>query len=258
MKQNLLILTVSILLVSSCTSMKQLGYLNNLPKPSSEETFTMNIPDYKLQQRDVLYITAKAMTPDGMITDYLSSGTSGSTQQDASEGYLSGYVVNREGNITIPVVGTIKLGGLTLEETRKLVQTFVDKVFNNSTVECKLRSFKVTIIGEVKSPGIILIYSNYLTVLEAIGRAGGISDFGNRHKILVIRPVDKETKTFSLNLQDKQIITSDAYFLLPNDVVIVQPTRQKIFNLNTPTIAFLMSSISAAISTTLLLIYLIK
>jgi polysaccharide biosynthesis/export protein len=258
MKHNLIILTAALFLVSSCTSMKKLGYLNNLPKPNSEETFTMDIPDYKLQLRDILYITAKAMTPDGMITDYLSSGSSGSTQQDASEGYLSGYVVNQEGNITIPVVGTIKIGGLTLEETRKLIQSFVDKVFNNSTVECKLRSFKVTVIGEVKSPGIILNYSNYLTVLEAIGRVGGIGDYGDRHNILVIRPVDRETKTFSLNLQDKKILTSGAYFLLPNDVVIVQPTRQKIFNLNTPTIAFLMSSISATISTTLLLIYLIK
>ena len=258
MKQNLLILIAATLLVSSCTSMKQLGYLNNLPKPNSEETFTMDIPDYKLQPRDILFITAKAMTSEGIITDFLLSGSSGGTQQDASSGYLTGYNINQEGNIIIPVVGTIKVGGLTLDDTRKLVQAYVDKVFNNTTVDCRLQSFKFTVIGEVKSPGTIINYSNYLTVLEAIGRAGEVGDYGDRHKILVVRQVEKETKTFSINLQDKQIITSGAYFLLPNDVVIVQPTRQKIFNMNTPTIGFVMSAFSSSISMILLLIYLFK
>ena len=136
-----------------------------------------------------------------------------------------------------------------------MIQTYVDKVFKNTTVDCKLLSFKFTVIGEVTcSRDHILNYNNYLTVLEAIGRAGGVGDFGNRHKILVVRPVDKGTKTFTLNLQDKQILSSEAYFLLPNDVVIVQPLSQKIFNLNLPTISFIISSFTGAVSMTLLLI----
>ena len=254
MKHLTPILTLAFILATSCTSQKKLAYLYNLPETGGESTFPIDIPDYKIQPRDVLYITVKAMTTDGRITDFLSTGSATMSPQGESGGFLYGYNVNQDGNIIIPVVGTIKVIGLSLDEARNLIQTFVDKVFNNSTVDCKLLSFKYTVIGEVNSPGTFINYNNYLTVLEAIGRAGGIGNFGNRHKVLVVRPIDKGTKTFTINLQDKQILSSSGYFLLPNDVVIVQPLGQKIFNLNLPTIAFIISSVTSSVTLTLLLI----
>lgn len=248
------ILIVVLLLASSCTSQKKLAYLNNLPETGGEETFPMDIPDYKIQPRDILYITIKAMNPDGRIVDFLSSGSSSSSIQSESGGFLFGYDVNQEGDIKIPAIGTLKVMGLSLEEARKLIQDSTDMVFKNSTLECKLLSYKFTVIGEVNNPGTYINYNNYLTVLEAVGRAGGVGDFGNRNEILVIRPVDKGTKTYKLDLQDKKILTSDAYFLLPNDVVIVQPLSQKIFNLNLPTIAFIISTVTSTITMTLLLL----
>jgi polysaccharide biosynthesis/export protein len=257
MKQILLILAAILLGVSSCTSQKKLAYLNNLPETGGEETFTLEIPDYRIQPRDILYITVKAMAPDGTIKDFLnSSGNAiGSTgAQGESTGYFSGYDVKLDGNIDIPVLGQIAVGGLTLAETKKVLQELVDKVFNNSTVECKLLSFKFTLLGEVRSPGTYFNFNNYLTVLEAVGRAGGVSDFGDRSKVLVVRTIEKGTKTFRLNLQDKNILSSEAYFLLPNDVVIVQPLNQKIFNMNLPTISFILTTITSTITMTLLLI----
>jgi polysaccharide export outer membrane protein len=255
------ILVFAIFLASSCTSQKKLAYLNNLPVPTGEETFTLDIPDYKIQPRDILYITVKAMMPDGTINDFLISARSyGGTyvSQGESGGYLYGYDVNPEGNIVLPTVGSIKVGGLTLEETRKLLQASADKVFKNATIECKLLSFKFTVIGEVRAPGTYVNYNNYLTVLEAIGRAGGVGDYGNRSNVLVIRPYDKGTKTFRLNLQDKKILSSEAYFLLPNDVVIVEPLKQKIFSMNLPTISFIITTFTSVITTTLLLINYLK
>ena len=261
MKQIPLILTAVLLLASGCTSQKKLAYLNNLPVAGGEETFTMYVPDYKIQPRDILYITVKAMMPDGTINDFLVSARNGGVAyigQTESGGYLYGYDVNSDGEIVLPAIGTLKVGGLTLEETRKVLQSSADKVFKNSTVECKLLSFKFTVIGEVKLPGTYINYNNYLTVLEAIGRAGGVGDFGNRNNVLVVRPVDRGTKTFRLNLQDKKILSSEAYFLLPNDVVIVEPLNQKIFNLNLPTIAFIITTFTSVITTTLLLINYLK
>jgi polysaccharide export outer membrane protein len=257
MKSKLLILITITFVAFSCTSQKKLAYLNNLPDACSEETFTMEVPDYKIQDRDILYITVKAMSPDGSILDFLSSTRNfgGSyISQGESGGYLYGFDVNSEGDIVLPAIGSLKVGGLTLEETRKLLQTSAEKVFKNSTVECKLLSFKFTVIGEVKIPGTYINYNNYLTVLEAIGRAGGIGDYGNRSKVLVVRPFDKGTKTFRLNLQDKKILSSEAYFLLPNDVVIVEPLNQKIFNMNLPTISFILTALTSSVTMTLLLI----
>ena len=109
MKHLTPILITALLLAASCTSQKKLAYLNNLPVPTGEETFTLDIPDYKIQPRDILYITVKAMMPDGTINDFLVSARNGGVAyigQSESGGYLYGYDVNSEGDIVLPAVGT--------------------------------------------------------------------------------------------------------------------------------------------------------
>jgi polysaccharide biosynthesis/export protein len=249
-------LILILLFLSSCTSQKKLAYLRNLPEPNGQDSFRIEIPDYKLQQRDILYISVKAMTPEGVIKDYLSSTGSMmsiSTQTDAG-GSLYGYTVSSDGTVLVPALGEIKVAGLNLEGARNVIQKLADKAFPNSTVDCKLLSFKYTVIGEVKSPGTYTNYNTFLTVLEAIGRSGGIGDFGNRDRALVIRICDNVTKTYRVNLQDKSIITSPAYFLLPNDVIIIEPMKHKIFNLNLPTISFLITTVTSTITMTVLLL----
>lgn len=257
MKNVLKLFLVMILLISGCTTQMKLSYLNDLPQDGNAETFTMEIPDYRIQYRDILYITIKAMSIDGTINDYLSSmsgiGTSTYAQGEAGQ-YLFGYDVNDAGEILIPVMGRIKVGGSTLEEARNIIQEVADKHFNNSTVECKLLSFKFTVIGEVRSPGTYINYNNYLTVFEALGRAGGINDFGRRDKITVVRPIEQGTRTYSLSLRDKSILTSEAYFLMPNDVIIVEPEQKKIFNLNLPTFSFIITTATSVLTSALLLI----
>lgn len=244
------------LVITSCSSQKKLAYLNVPPEAAGDKIFTSDIPNYRIQYRDILYLTIKAMTQEGMITDFLSSGRVAGTTYSQSEAgqYIFGYDVNKEGEILLPVLGTISISGLSLEEARQKIQTEADKHFNNSTVECKLLSFKFTVIGEVRAPGTYINYNNYLTVLEAIGRAGGVDDFGRRDKIMVVRQQADGTRTYNLNLQDKKILSSEAFYLLPNDVVIVEPQSKKIFNLNLPTFSFIITTATSLLTTTLLLI----
>ena len=261
MRTLTLFLAIAIIMITGCTSQKKLAYLNNLPVPNGQENFTLAIPDYKIQNRDVLYLTLKAMDPEGQIKDFLSgiaTSGGGTFMQGDAGGYLYGYDVKPDGTVILPVVGIITVEGKTLEEIRKILQDEFSKYYKNAILECKLLSFKFTVIGEVRGPGTYINYNNYLTVLEAIGRAGGVGDFGNRDRVLVVRPSEKGTKTFRLNLQDKSILSSEAYFLLPNDVVIVEPMKQKIFNMNLPTISFFITTSLAALSTTLLLINYLK
>ncbi len=261
MKHLTPLLALAILLAASCTSQKKLAYFNNLPETNGEEYFKLDIPDYKIQPRDILYISVRAMNTEGVITDYLSGGRtiSGSNaMQFESSQFISGYDVDSKGKIALPILGEIKVEGFTMEELRDSLQVKFVKNYPNSTVECKLLSFKFTVIGEIRAPGTYINYNNYLTVLEAIGRAGGISDFGRRDRILVVRPADGGTKTFRLDLHDKNILSSEAYFLLPNDVVIIEPESKKVFNLNIPTISFILTSVTSVITTTLLLINYLK
>jgi polysaccharide biosynthesis/export protein len=250
MKTRYFLLGTSLLLISGCVSQKKLGYLNNLQPSGEPEYFPMSVPDYTIQNRDVLYITLKAMDPEGMIKDYLSGTTSSvgiTASQGEGGGYLIGYNVNKFGNIILPMIDSLHVEGKTLDEIRSILQVEFNKYYKNATVDCKLLSFKFMVIGEVRSPGAYVNYSNYLTALEAVGRAGGVGDYGRRDRILVVRPVGNDTKTYRISLQDKNILTSEAYFLQPNDVIIVEPQTGKILNLNFPVISAALSLITTAL-----------
>lgn len=257
MKHIYLPLFLLLVMATSCTSTKKLTYLNNLPETSEPQYFPYEMPDYKVQYRDILYVEVKTLTADGTIEDVL-QGKGGYNamyyMQSESGQYLSGYNVDKEGNISLPVVGAISVADKSLPEIRKLIQEKVDSVFNHAYVDCKLLSFKYTVLGEARIPGTYLNYNNYLTVLEAIGRAGGVGDYGRRDRVLVIRPTKTGTKSYRIDLRDKNLLTSEAYFLMPNDVVIIEPMPNKVFNMNLPTFSFVISTITGVITTTLLLI----
>lgn len=241
-------LLLIILVVSSCTSQQKLSYLNNLPVSSDPQFFPYEMTDYKVQYRDLLYIDVKVMTSEGKIEDVL-RGSNASTnyiQGEASQ-YIIGYNVDIEGNIQLPVIGKIMVEEKTIGEIKSIVQSKVDAVFNHAYVDVKLLSFKYTVLGEARAPGSFVNYNDYLTVFEAIGRAGGVGDYGRRDRVLVIRATPGGSKTYTLNLQDKQLLTSEAYFLMPNDVVIIEPLKHKIFNMNLPTFSFVMTTISTAL-----------
>ena len=245
-----------VIFVASCSTQKELSYLNNLYELGGENYFPMEVPDYKIQPRDILYVSVKAQTPEGTLSEMLSDRTSANMNYLTNEGsaYMVGYSVDPEGDLTLPLLGKVPVEGMTVYEIRDLLQETVDSLFRHAYVEVGLMSFKFTVIGEVKAPGSYVNYNDQLTVLEAIGRAGGISETGTKEKILVIRPEGDQTVTYHIDLQDKSLLSSPAYFITPNDVVIVQPNPKKVFNLNLPTISFVISTVTAAVTTTLLLI----
>ena len=149
------------------------------------------------------------------------------------------------------MIGKVPVAGLTVFQIRDLFQAKVDSLFRHAYVEVRLMSFKFTVIGEVRMPGSFVNYNDQLTVLEAIGRAGGISEGGTKEKILVVRPLGDKTVTYHLDLQDKSLLASPAYFITPNDVVIVQPNPKRVFNVNLPTFSFILMAVTSTITTTL-------
>lgn len=243
-------------LVISCTSNKQLFYLNNLPETTEPQNFPYKMVDYKVQYRDNLYVDVKTLNQEGKIENVLlgSNGVNQSYMQGEASQYLIGYNVDQNGDILMPVAGRISVGGKTIPEIRTIIQHRIDSVFNHAYVEVKLLSFKFTVLGEARTPGSFVNYNDYLTVLEAVGRAGGVSEYSRRDRVLVVRSTPEGSKTFRINLQDKNLLSSEAYFLMPNDVVIIEPVSHKIFNLNLPTYTFIISTVTGLITTTLLLI----
>jgi polysaccharide export outer membrane protein len=248
-KTATIILFVCMLIMgSSCTSHRQLVYLNNVDSASSESFFLKNRPVYKIQTRDIMYIKIYSLNEE---MSNLINQTIGSYQQNLFQNetslFINGYTVSDSGNIEIPVLGRIPVAGKTMDEAISTITQRANHYLKDATVIVKLISFKVSVIGEVNRPGTYNNFNNQLTVLEAVSMAGDITDYGNRRHILVLRPTATGTKTFRLDLTNPKILTSDGFFLLPNDIVYVEPIKNKSFRLNMPTISLAFSSVSTLI-----------
>jgi polysaccharide export outer membrane protein len=177
--------------------------------------------------------------------------TIGSYQQNLFQNetslFINGYTVSDSGYIEIPVLGKVLVAGKTIDEATNSIRQRTDKFLKDATVIVKLISFKISVIGEVSRPGTYNNYNNQLTVLEAISMAGDITDYGNRKQVLVLRPTSNGTKSFRLDLTNRSILSSDGFFLLPNDIVYVEPIKSKTFRINMPAISLAFTSISTLI-----------
>ncbi len=240
-------ISIAVFLLSACTSHKELVYLQETGDVPPEHFYPTDQPEYKIQNQDVLYI--KVLTLNQEVSDLVNSTPSYSSNLFTNEAslYIYGYDVSDSGYVEIPVIGKVEVAGKTISQAKQAIQEKSNIYLKDATVILKLISFKYSVFGEVLRPGVYYNYNNQLTVLEAISMAGNLTDFGNREKITVIRPTRQGTQTFRLDLSDKNILTSEGFFLLPNDIVYVEPTKGKSFRVNIPTFSLLLSSVSTFI-----------
>ncbi|MBN1157868.1 MAG: polysaccharide biosynthesis/export family protein [Bacteroidales bacterium] len=250
-RKNAGILALSMImpvLFVSCTAHRQLVYLENLETAAYENYFPKNRPEYRIQTRDILYIKVYSLNEE--MSDLINQ-TLGTYQQNLFQNetslFINGYTVSDSGYIEIPVLGRIQVEDRTVNEAINAIRARANQYLKDATVIVKLISFKFSVIGEVNRPGTYNNYNSQLTVLEAISMAGDITDYGNRKKVLVLRPTEKGTTTFRLDLTNSNILTSDGFFLLPNDIVYVEPIQSKSFRINTPAFSLILTSISTLI-----------
>jgi len=248
MINNIIKVFLLIYLISSCTSQKQLVYLQDVDSLTTENVYFRQQVDYKIQNQDILYI--RILSIDDRTNDLINVASSRYQQnlfQNETSLFINGYSLNDSGNIELPIIGKVFLLNKTVEEAKDAIQEKTDQYLRNASVIVKLISFKFTVLGEVNRPGVYKNFNNQLTVLEAIGMAGDISDYGNRTRILVIRPTKNETRTYRIDLTKKDVLSSEGFFLLPNDIVYVEPIKSKTFRINIPTLSLFLSTLTTLI-----------
>lgn len=248
MIKNIIKAFLLIYLVSSCTSQKQLVYLQDDDSLTTENVYFRQQVDYKIQNQDILYI--RILSIDDRTNDLINVASTRYQQnlfQNETSLFINGYSVDNSGNIELPMIGKVFVLNKTVEEAKDAIQEKTDQILRNASVIVKLISFKFTVLGEVNRPGVYKNFNNQLTVLEAIGMAGDISDYGNRTKILVIRPTKNETRTYRIDLTRKDVLSSEGFFLLPNDIVYVEPIKSKTFRINIPTLSLFLSTLTTLI-----------
>ncbi len=213
---------VLIFIVSCTTPLKELTYMDGI-EPG--RTYVNGpLPDeYRIRSNDQLFIQVISDDPiSAAFLNLTNTQTSSAAGSSAGSLELITFMVSEEGYIDYPQLGQLEVKGLTLRQTKELIQSGVDKYLQGASVFVKLVNRTVTILGQVVSPGQKQMLKSRMTIFEALGVAGDITDWGNRGNVKLIRETPRGTHVEELNLLDSNIINSPYYYILPHDVVYVE------------------------------------
>lgn len=231
----LLSLSFLVISFSSCVSNKKIIYLQNQEQSAALDDGQMinyDLLEYRLQFNDIIEISVLT------IEDLMKNGFSLSDQMPAmnmgmqmGQGggdiyYMTGYSVDKDGNIRIPMLGNVKVTNLTIDEVRLLIEEELKRYISSEFfVRVKLGGIRYSALGEFRKPGKYVVLQDRMTIFEAIAHAGDITPIGKREEVVLIRQFPEGSKIFKVNLLDRNIINSQFYFIQPNDQLYVEPLK---------------------------------
>lgn len=201
---------------------------------------------YKILPYDNLYI--RVITPDpqwSVLFNTMPVGAGGAVTEESAG--LFGYTVDSEGRIEIPFVGKIEVGGKTLSEIKTSLDTIFQQYLTDAAITIRLVNNYVSVIGEVRMPGRYILTKDRVTIFEAIAMAGDIEEFGNRQRIQLIRPSPYGPLVKEFSLADRSILSSEFYYVMPNDVIYTMPMNGRTFQVNSSFWSLFLSTLTSAL-----------
>lgn len=180
---------------------------------------------YHLKSGDLLSVQISSLTP--MEYDFFNKEKGSNSQLYMQNPYLYGYLINEDGNLRLPVLGSFYLRGKSLTEARKEIQRRAERYFSEPSVKVNVLNYYVTILGEVNDPGRVSIIEPNTNLLEVIGLAGDLTNVANRKKIKIIRTKGQTPEVYYVDLRDKDLVASNRFYLQPNDIIYVQATSKR-------------------------------
>ena len=244
-----------ITLFSSCVTQRNVEYIKD--KKAGTTTYTEPvIPDYKLKPHDELLIQINSL--DEEAANVFSNSTN---RQSLNYSYIDpygasllAYPVDKEGYLLLPVIGSVLVKDKTLEEVSVLLQSSLKNVLNQPAVTVKLINRYVSVLGEVNSPGHYPYTKDKLSIFDAIGIAGDMTDYANRESVTLVRNENGENIRINLNMTKPDILSSGYYNVRPNDIIYIKPLRKKFWGMR----QFPFSVVLSAITTGLLIYNVVK
>jgi len=217
----------------------------DLPLDTVVRKFALDTFRYKIQSNDVLSVKFETLTPKEF--DFFSLGSAG-TNVGLQNALLFGELVDEKGEIPFPVVGKVKVSGLTIFQVQEKLQQVANQYIESPLVKVRLLNYRITVLGEVGHQGTFTLLNNRVTMFEAIGQAGGFSELADRSQIKLIRQVGSETTVQYINLLQEDFMKSPYYYVNQNDILVVRPLRQRLFrNYFANNLALIISSISVVL-----------
>jgi len=246
LRKEFIVLLCACLFISSCVTKKEIVYFQNAKDFETKvDTDTFKT---KLKIGDIISIYVSTL--DQTVTQPYNI-----VMQTGSSGQIIDYLIDVEGNIDYPVLGKVKLMGLTVEEAKELFkQKFTDgQLLKDPVIILRVLNFRVTVAGEVRSPGVYPVSGERVTILEALGMAGDLTIKGRRDNILVVRDFNG-TKTYTrIDLTSKEVFNSPVYYLTQNDYIYVEPNNSSVSGASGDSRISTIISISSFVLTTALI-----
>lgn len=227
---------IGMALLSSCGSTKDIAYFQNAKYIDFEQSKVLY--DAKIMPKDILSITVSTTNPDAAKPFNLSVPTTFSSTNNSlyTTGQLQSYLVDNEGCIDFPVVGSLKVGGLTKSDCEQLILSKIKPYLNENErpiVTVRMTNYKISVLGEVARPGMFTVNNEKINILEALAQAGDLTIYGVRTNVKLIREDETGKKQiYTLNLNDASLVNSPYYYLQQNDIVYVEPNKVKARNSN--------------------------
>ena len=225
LKRGFIFLFIALFMSSCVIDKKILLFQEKTIKDTSSEIVGQLGQPYRLKPGDHVYIKIYSIDPK----------TSKFFQTDFPQFmsstylYLNSYKVDEEGYLSFSFVEKMYVKGLTINEVQDLIQNTLDQYFKESTVFVKLVNFQVTILGEVSNPGNYKVEKEELSMYEALGMAGGFTDFSNVREVKLVRQTPNGSRIYTIDLTDNAFLQSPFLHLQPNDIIYVDPRKSKRF-----------------------------
>jgi len=225
-----LLAVCGILFMSSCGSTKETVYFSNLDTSKITQVPISKFQKPLIQTDDILNITVQTRDIEAPLALSEAPGTANTTPSSGSVPGtgINGYLVNEEGNVEIPMLGVVKVAGLTTSEATQEIRARASKYYKEPTVQVRFANYKITILGEVAKPAAYTVPNEKVTVLDAISMAGDLTIYGKRQNVMLIRDNGDKKDIIRLDLTSSDLISSPYFYLKQNDVLYVEPTKGKI------------------------------
>ncbi len=219
-------LSVLALAMASCRSAREVVYMQDSYTEDIQKI--TNFQDIKIKPGDMLSIFVSHKEPT-LSALFNPQGSSPSGASSSLGQRLSGYTVDLEGNIDFPIVGRIKVAGLTRSELSTMIRNKLDEdgLLKDAVVTVAYQNFNISVLGEVNNPGKFTVESDRVSLLDALAMAGDLTIYGRRDSVMVIRETEGERRVMFNNLLSKDVLNSPSFYLQQNDVVYVKPNRIK-------------------------------
>ncbi len=226
MKNNIIAILCSLTLfiVTSCGSRQEIAYFQNQEELNTN--FSQYIP--KIQPNDQLAILISGSDPTAVAPFNQVSTIQTNASTNLISPYSPTYTVNENGSINMPIIGDIKIGGLTRSEAVNTLKEKLSKYIVNPGVNVNFVNFRISVLGEVARPGSFVVPNERITILDALGMAGDLTIKGKRENVTVIREINGQKERYNVDLTSSSTLNSPVYYLAQNDVIYVEPNSAQV------------------------------